>query len=240
MMSIRRQFDVRTRTRLRHWLRRTLRPAWLGTLRRTTPLSGCWGRDRGVPVDRVYIERFLHQHRNDIRGRTLEVKEPLYVRQFGIGVTSCDVLDNDARNHRATIVADISCAGSIPSDCFDCCVITQTLQYVYDLQGAARELHRILRPGGVLLVTVPVLSRLDFETEYPEYWRFTPEVCQRLFGAAFGSDRVTVQPYGNVLTGIAFLAGLAAEDLSRDEVNARDEYFPLVIGVRAVKAEHSS
>ena len=193
-----------------------------------------------MPVDRVYIERFLEQHRNDIRGRALEVKEPLYVTQFGVDVTSCDILDNQPRNKRATIVADISCAHSIPNDSFDCCVVTQTLQYVYDLQGAARELHRILKPGGVLLATVPVLSRLDFETDYPEYWRFTPASYGRLFGTAFGPDRVTVQPYGNVLTAIAFLAGLAREDLSRDELNAGDAYFPLVIGVRAVKAEPPS
>ena len=64
--------------RLRQRLRRFVRPAFLGTLRRTRPLSNDFGYDRGTPVDRYYIERFLAQHRSDVRGRVLEVKEPIY------------------------------------------------------------------------------------------------------------------------------------------------------------------
>ena len=41
----------------------------LGTIRRTTPLSDHWGRERGTPVDRYYIERFLAAERDVIRGR---------------------------------------------------------------------------------------------------------------------------------------------------------------------------
>src|SRR4029453_14668409 len=55
-------------------LRRLVRPAWLGTLRRTRPLSNDFGYDRGTPVDRYYIERFLARHQSDVKGRVLEVK----------------------------------------------------------------------------------------------------------------------------------------------------------------------
>ena len=40
-------------------LRRRRRPVLLGSLGRTRPVSYHWGYDRGLPVDRWYIERFL-------------------------------------------------------------------------------------------------------------------------------------------------------------------------------------
>src|SRR5207248_3252340 len=48
------RIDAEQRARLRRGLRRLSRPAWLGTLRRTRPLSDVWGFDRGTPVDRYY------------------------------------------------------------------------------------------------------------------------------------------------------------------------------------------
>src|SRR5687768_12860342 len=103
---------------IRRRIRRLLRPAWLGTLRRTHPLSSEYGYDRGRPVDRYYIERFLAQHRADIRGSVLEVKEPLYTERLGTGVTRSDVLDRSASNSRATVIADLAAADEVPSDLF--------------------------------------------------------------------------------------------------------------------------
>src|SRR5215475_200329 len=102
-----------------HRLRRLSRPAWLGTIRRTVPLSDWYGYDRGTPVDRYYIERFLEEHRQDISGRVLEVKDSSYTNRYGIGVQRRDVLDIDRTNPHATIIADLTAADGIPSDQFD-------------------------------------------------------------------------------------------------------------------------
>src|SRR3954451_1583936 len=134
-------------------LRRLRKPAILGTLRRTRPLSDSWGRDRGTPVDRYYIERFLHEHRTDIRGRVLEVKDAGYTTRFGVGVSASAVLDVDATNPHATIVADLAWADGVGSESFDCFVLTQTLQLIPDLRAALVHARRLLRPGGVLLAT---------------------------------------------------------------------------------------
>src|ERR1044071_9523598 len=91
--------------RLRQRLRRFARPAWLGSLHRTTPLSDHWGFDRGTPLDRYYIGRFLEEHRQDIHGRVLEVKDSNYTDRYGVGVQRRDVLDIDPSNPHATIVA---------------------------------------------------------------------------------------------------------------------------------------
>jgi len=167
-------------------VRRLRRPSLLRAMS-ARPLSTEWGFDRGTPVDRYYIERFLAAHADDIRGRTLEVKSASYTRQFGRGVTQADVLDIDASNPDATIVADLAVGAGIPERTFDCFVLTQTLQLIYDVQGAVAQSHRLLRPGGVLLVTVPIVSRIVPRYGLAtDYWRFTPASCARLFGDVFG------------------------------------------------------
>lgn len=206
---------------------------WLATLHRTTPLSDEWGHDRGTPVDRYYIERFLEEHRQDIHGHVLELEDSGYTDEYGVGVERRDVLDINPANPNATIVADLAAADAIPSDQFDCFVLTQTLQYIYDTRRAIVHAHRILRPGGVLLATVPAVSRVD--PMLVDYWRFTAASCSLLFASVFGAKSITVRSYGNVLTAIASLIGMAYEELSRRELDAHDDYFPLIIAVRAVK-----
>ncbi len=221
----------------RVYLRRRLRPAWLGTLRRVKPLSAEWGYDRGTPVDRYYIEQFLAEHQADIRGHVLEVRNSAYTQRFGRDVARADVLDIDPTNPRATLVADLTAADTLASDQFDCFILTQTLQFIYDSRAAVTHAQRLLRPGGVLLVTVPSVSRIAPRYGLrTDYWRFTQASCAALFGAVFGEEQVAVRSYGNVLTGMAFLTGMACEELTRRELEARDDYFPLIITVRAVKA----
>jgi SAM-dependent methyltransferase len=220
---------------LRRRLRRVTYPAWIRTLYGAAPLSAVWGADRGAPIDRFYIERFIAVHRHAIRGRVLEIKDSRYATRYGAEVTRCDILDVSASNPRATIVANLECATAIPSNTFDCCIVTQTLQYVYDLRAAAAELHRILRPGGVLLATLPGIAPRDSDAPYPVHWRFTGDACVRLFGDEFGHERTAVETHGNLPVTIGFLAGMAQEDLSLDELQLHDPNFPLVVAVRAVK-----
>jgi SAM-dependent methyltransferase len=215
---------------------RLRRPALLGTLRRTTPLSDHYGRDRGTPVDRYYIEQFLAAEQQAIRGRVLEVLNREYTDRFGTAVAASDVLDIDADNPLATVVADLAAADAVPTGGYDCFILTQTLQYVYDARAAVAHAHRILSPGGTLLCTVPVVSRIDRSALESEYWRFTAATCSRLFGEMFGPESVTVSARGNVLTAVAFLVGMAAEELSSGELERDDPFFPILVSVRATKA----
>lgn len=222
--------------RWRKRLQRVRHPAWLGTIRRTTPLSDHYGRDRGTPVDRYYIEQFVAAERAAVRGRVLEMLNRDYTERFGTDVESSDVLDINPANSAATIVGDLASADAVPTNSFDCFILTQTLQYIYDVNAAVLHAHRILRPGGTLLCTVPVVSRIDrFELE-SEYWRLTAAACLRLFGNVFPPRNVAVRARGNVLTAVAFLVGMAAEELSARELERDDPFFPIVVTVRATKA----
>jgi SAM-dependent methyltransferase len=215
---------------------RLRRPALLGTLRRTTPLSDHYGRDRGTPIDRYYIEQFLAAEHAAIRGRVLEVLNREYTERFGADVAVSDVLDIDAENPLATVVADLAAADALPAGGYDCFILTQTLQYVYELRAAIAHAHRLLGPGGTLLCTVPVVSRIDRSALESEYWRLTAAACSRLFGEVFEPESVTVRARGNVLTAVAFLVGMAAEELSARDLERDDPFFPILVSVRATKA----
>jgi len=221
------------RKRLRRWLR----PAAPGLLRRTAPVSDVWGFDRGTPVDRHYIEGFLAAHRDDVRGRVLEVKDSAYIDRFGRGVERREVLDIDAANPQATLIADLTDPSAFPEAGFDCFILTQTLHLLWDVRAGARSAHRLLRPGGVLLATAPAVSRISrgAGTE-GDFWRFTPAAFRKLLEEPFGAGQVTVQSYGNVLAGIAALTGLAREEIPRRRLDVRDEFFPVIVAARAVKA----
>ena len=210
----------------------------LGDLRRVTPVDPLFGGGRGKPVDRHYIERFLSRHAEDIRGRVLEVGDDSYTRRFGAGrVTRSDVIHADAGNPRATLIADLAEGYEIPGDCFDCFVCTQTLTYIYPVQDAIETIRRILRPGGVLLATVPGISQISpyDRDRWGEYWRFTSQSLRRLLAEAFPAENVQVEAYGNVLASTAFLQGLAVEDLHPDELEHHDQRYELLIAGRAVK-----
>jgi SAM-dependent methyltransferase len=208
---------------------------WLGSLGSTSPLSPDWGYARGTPVDRWYIDAFLRRHRRDITGRVIEVKDSAYTDRYGDGVVERAVLDVDPGNELATHVADLADGTGLPSESYDCFVLTQTLQYIFDVRSAVATAYRLLRPGGVLLVTVPVASRIT-DPPLTDYWRFTPASINALLGDVFGAAAVATWAPGNVLAQIAFLEGMAAEDLGEPELEAVDERFPLIVCARAVRS----
>jgi SAM-dependent methyltransferase len=156
-----------------------------------------------------------------------------YTEGFGRGVTEKEVVDIDRGNPLVTIVADLAAPTGIPDASFDCFIFTQTLQYIYDVRSAIAHAHRILKPGGTLLATVPgVVSPIDHSNDY---WRFTPASCSALFGEFFGPESIRVRAYGNVLTAVAFLKGMAHEELTVQELETDDSRFTIVVSVCAAK-----
>ncbi|HEU5490046.1 MAG TPA: methyltransferase domain-containing protein [Gaiellaceae bacterium] len=214
------------------------RPPRLGALRRLTPIDPNWGFERGTPIDRVYVERFIGSHAADVRGRVLEIAAPDYTEKYGARVERVDVLMATEGNPQATIVGDLTDAPHIPSDSFDCAIVTQTLQFVYDVSAALTTLHRILVPGGVLLATVPGLTKISRieDEQFGEWWHYTGRSVRRLAEEAFEGGKVEVKTYGNVLAASAFLYGLARSDLRPDELDFHDPLYEVVVGLRAVKA----
>jgi hypothetical protein len=211
-----------------------------GDLRRLKPVSTTWGFDRGTPIDRFYIDRFMRAHACDVRGRVLEIANPeMTLRYGGTLVTRSDVLHPVAAPPPVTLVGDLASGDGLPGAAFDCAIVTQTMLFVYDVRPVIRTLHNILASGGVALVTVPGITKISREDmdQWGQFWSFTTASVRRLFEEVFPAARVQVGVEGNVLAATAFLHGIAAEELSADELLFRDPDFEVLISVRAQKED---
>jgi GT2 family glycosyltransferase/SAM-dependent methyltransferase len=207
-----------------------------GDLRRIRPIDRTFGYDRGQPVDRYYIERFIQERAADIRGRVLEIGEDAYTRLFGADVSELDVLHVDPDNLVANVIADLADAPGIDDDSYDCLIVTQTLHLIYDLRAAVATMHRILKPGGVLLLTVPgITQQSDDEWGETWFWSLTSRSARRLFADVFGDAHVAIGAHGNVLSAVSMLHGLSSRELTREELDHVDRAYEMVITVRAVK-----
>jgi SAM-dependent methyltransferase len=198
------------------------------------PVSRQFGFDRGKPIDRWYIERFLDRHRADVRGAVLEVAESTYTEWYGDGdVTRSDVLHHTG-NDESTVVGDLTTGDGLGAGTYDCFICTQTLPFIYDVHAAVTGMARVLKPGGVLLATVPGMSQVsrDDKRDWGDWWRFTSDGTRRLFEEEFGE--VEVEAHGNVLSAAAFLYAYAAEELAECELARRDADYELLITVRGV------
>jgi SAM-dependent methyltransferase len=176
------------------------------------------------------------QHAPDIRGRVLEVRDRSYTMRFGgERVVQSDVLHKVPGNPDATIVADLEAVPpGLPAEAFDAIICTQTLQFIYDVKTAVATLYRSLKPGGVLLITLPTISQIsrhDME-QWGDYWRITSLAVQLLLQEQCPDAAVEVDAYGNVLTAVASLYGIASNELHQHELDAFNPDYEFVITAR--------
>jgi SAM-dependent methyltransferase len=208
-------------------------------LRVPEPVSNQFGLDRGRPIDRFYIERFLVENNELIRGRVLEVQERTYTDWFGTGVEQSDVLHAGPGNPEATLVGDLTTGEGIPQHAFDCIILTQTLPFIWDVRAAIRGTRSALKPGGTLLATVPGISQISREdmNEWGDWWRFTSASAKRLFDEEYGAENVEVAPHGNVVAACALLYGLAQHELEPAELTRRQDDYEVIVTVKARRPE---
>lgn len=222
---------------MKRFLNRLLRrPAW-HNLRILHPISDKFGLDRGLPVDRFFIERFLELNKSFINGAVLEVADNFYGLKFSPPGTVIDVLHYAKDNPKATIIGDLTKTESLPCEKIDCFICTQTLNFIYDLKAAIAGIHYLLKNGGVALITVAGIcqvSRYDM-VRWGDYWRFTDLSILKLFEEVFGSGNVEVDYYGNVLVAVSLLHGLAADELTAQELLFKDRDYPILLTVLAKK-----
>ncbi|MBN2190074.1 MAG: class I SAM-dependent methyltransferase [Candidatus Aureabacteria bacterium] len=101
---------------------------------------------------------------------------------------------------------------SFPDESFDAVICIQVLEHVENPFLAAREIIRVLKPGGRLMVTVPFLSFYhgkkqrdhapDHES-YPDLWRFTYQGLEQLFKGISKTETVSLS--GPIETRLSFI-----------------------------------
>jgi SAM-dependent methyltransferase len=210
----------------------------LSDLDRPNPISDDWGFDRGTPVDRHFIHGFLETNATAVHGRVLEIDTRDYTLAYGgARVTQSDVLHLSEYLPGVTMVGDLAGENSLPSGAFDCVILTQTLQLIFDPVSAVRTVHRILRPGGTLLATFPGISQItgDEAGRWGYFWGFTNRSARRVLSEVFGEEHVEITAFGNAVAATAFLYGLAAEEIDPADLGWHDPDCPMLYCARATR-----
>ncbi len=203
----------------------------------TYPASNYHGFDRGNPIDRFYIDNFIKQNKKHIRGNCLELLNNDYTLKYGgEKIIKSDILDIDESNNRATIIDDLRNLKKIEDNSYECIILTQVLQFIDEVDLAISECHRILKKDGVILATLPAMSRIDpVSNTEGDYWRFTSASAKHIFQKRFSTDKIDISTHGNVRSGIFFYLGLSQEETSSKILRDNDPNFPLIITVKATK-----
>lgn len=205
--------------------------------RPTYPISNIYGFDRGIPIDRYYIDKFLQENKSFIKGHCLEILNDSYTKKYGgFSVTKSDVLDINMNNKDANIHGDLRNLENIPDEKYDCIILTQVLQFIDDYEKAISEVRRILKTGGVLLATLPSMSRIDVAAGLGnDFWRLTPAGARFVFLKYFEDRKLNVKGYGNASAGLGFWVGLAQEDTRKTSLDFNDPNFPIIVSIKAIK-----
>lgn len=239
-----RYLAVKTR---RHWHSWPLIRQWR-TLRyrRLQPVGG--GKSEGLSTIRYYWADFLEQHQRDVRGHVLEIGETATVRAYGgDAITQADALDLAPHSPEVRVVADLSRADHVEGAVYDCFINQFTTCVIYDIDAALYHAIRLLKPGGVLLINFWCVDfylhrGLDMGTApsgypplYMHHW-FTPiNVHDRLRRLGLGEADYQLTIYGNLLTRMAFLLNIPAQEYTEHELATVDPGQPLLICARIVR-----
>lgn len=127
-------------------------------------------------------------------------------------------------------VVDVACdltALSFPVAAFDLVYCSHVLEHIPDDRAAMREMHRILRPGGTLLVQVPTRG----EQTYEDFGIVTPEGRLAAFGQHdhvryYGADIANrLGEAGFAVTRVIARDWLAPEEIRRFSLGERETLF---------------
>ena len=219
------------------FLRKRLKQVDMGRLDRFKPFSTRFGYDRGGPVDRVYIEGFLAENADVIRGKVLEIADNVYTIKFGgTKVTKSEILHINDENPKATIVGDLTALSHEFDGQFNCIILTQTLHLIYDYKEALKTCRRLLAPGGSLLLTVPGITNIDHD-DWGKlfYYSFTSHSMEKLAGEIFPGDKASVKYYGNIKTATAFLYGLGVDEITSSSYEKNDPHYQVIISLKITR-----
>lgn len=198
------------------------------------PVSRQFGTERGTPVDRYYIEKFLEEHKQLVKGEVLEIEDNTYSLKYGEErLTRSIVMDVGSDEEGVTFNGNLETGEGIRDEVADCFILTQTLMYLFDLKSAAHNISRLLKKRGAALITCSGISQNSRRCmdDYGCCFNFNADALRKMFESEPDLDVVETGSYGNVKTVMAHLGGLCREDLEVRDFEANDKYYPLIVYV---------
>lgn len=198
----------------------------------TKPISRQFGTERGTPIDRYYIEKFLEEYKHLVKGDVLEIEDNTYSLRYGEErLTRSIVMDVGNRGEGISFNGNLETGEGIQDELADCFILTQTLMYLFDLKSTAHNISRLLKRGGTALVTCSGISQNSRRCmdAYGCCFNFNVDALRKMFSSEPDLEVTECGSYGNVKTVMAHISGLCREDLDIRDFQENDKYYPLIV-----------
>jgi SAM-dependent methyltransferase len=146
------------------------------------------------------------------RGRLVDIGcgEKPYAGTFAPYVDEHVGVDHPESPHALTSVDVLAGAYEIPlgDESFDTALMSEVLEHLEAPGRALAEAHRLLRPGGTLIITAPFMWVLHEEPR--DFFRYSPYALRHLLARA-GFTGVDVRPLSGQWSTLAILGGYALQ-----------------------------
>lgn len=200
------------------------------------PVGRTFGYSRGSSISRYYIEKFLGANIHYIKGNILEIGDNQYTQKYGASDSVSYVFRYgegqnyyDKENNVNVVYGNLEKEVNVEDVKFDCIILTQVLDMIFDIKNAIKNVKHLLCEGGVILLTVSgitPISRSDMD-RYGHYWCFTNKAIETLLNDDWYHSEVYT--YGNAKVACAFIQGMSSEELTKEELDYCDEEFQVML-----------
>lgn len=181
---------------------------------------------------RYYINEFLMLYRKHVKGICVEFSPPVYrdyliknkrIKQYEVW--------NITAHEGVTVVADLQDAKSVEDNRFDSIICTHVLSAIPHPEKAISEIRRVLKPGGLILCTVPCILQ-KYAPDPVDCWRFTIDSLKNLFR---DFKKTKYHSYGNAATVAGSPYYLMTSHFPDSIMSYNDPTCPSILAVAAWK-----
>jgi len=202
------------------------------TLNSINKYSEKFGFDRGTPIDRYYIDEFIRNLEFENEFNTaLEFGELHYVERFNVRqkffLSHPDF--SKRKDPKNQIFFDLNTQNKYDGVKFDLIISTNVINFTKNPFVTLSHHIDMLNVDGMLLLTASSsmpISQFDAE-RWGDYWRFTPDAMNHLLENL--DCEYHVQSFGNFKSSVAFLCGLASEEMKATDLKEKDTRYPLLV-----------
>ncbi len=206
-----------------------------GNLRSVVPVGRVFDLNRGTSIHNYYAQKSLSAYKKSIQGRVLYLGEPAAFEHFKESARVW--LEPDDFRGLQTLTLEQFQEKAWSASQFDCVLVSDCLEYLPSPDLFLTQVKRLLKPNGVVLALLPGLQNGHRQRGARNlHWHFTSHSASNLFERYFERESIEVTGCGNVLTAVAALHGLVAEELEASEMEMYDPAYEVTILARAVNA----
>lgn len=143
--------------------------------------------------ERIALDHLVRQHAHLLRGRILDIGSRFrpYDTLFDGSITAVDVRPDPERDIR---FGNVEQGLQFPDGSFDGILCTGVFDYLEACEKAIAEIHRLLKPSGYAILSIPFMSYRD----HGDKLRFTRSYMESKLSPSFSVQAMV--PIGNGFT----------------------------------------